>query len=106
MKEKVEKGHSLEKNKKSFKKQGHDNSAHKKLIKGDHHKSFDESSSSKKGSDTKEDHNKKYDEEGGQDKKTEDEADESSFHEEGGRKVYDSQYKGANKKKVRKFEQG
>lgn len=98
--------HSVAGSKKGVNDQHHDTSAKKKGAKGSHHKSSEDSSSSKKGSDTKESHDKKYDEESGHDKKTEDEADESSFDEDGDHKVYDSQYKAANKNKVRKFEQG
>lgn len=106
VKKHVDKGYSVEGNKKSKNDQHHDTTAEKKLVKGSHHKSSEDSSSGKKGSATKENHNKEYDEEEGHDKKTVDEADESSFHEDGDHKVYDSQYKGANKNKVRKFEQG
>lgn len=99
-------GHSAEGAQKSKDDRHHDISEVKKLIKGLHHKSSEDSSSANKGSDTKESHDKSYDEEAGHDKKTEDEADESSFHEDGDHKVYGSQYEGANKNKVRKFEQG
>lgn len=102
----VDHGYSAEGNKKSHHDVNHDASAEEKLNKGLHHKSSEDSFSANKGSDTKESHNKEYDEEAGHDKKSEDEADESSFHEDGDHKVYGSKYKGANKKKVRKFEQG
>lgn len=102
----VDKGHYVEGSKKSRNAEHHDMAEEKKLIKGVHHKSSEDSSSAKKGSDTKESHNKQYDEEAGHDKKSEDEADESSFNEDGDHKNYDSEYKEANKKKVRKFEQG
>ncbi len=104
--EHVEKGHSVEGQKKSHHDEQHDEKGKKKLSKGLHHKSSKDSTSAQKGSDTKESHNKEYDEESGHDKKTEDEADESSFHEDGDHKVYGSQHKDAKKHKVRKFEQG
>ncbi|KAJ6617378.1 hypothetical protein Bhyg_17683 [Pseudolycoriella hygida] len=102
----VAEGQSSDGSKKHGHGEHHNAFEEKKRSKGLHHKSSQDSSSAKKGSDTKESHSKKYDEEAGHDKKSGDEADESSFHEDGDHKVYDSAHKEANDKKVRRFEQG